>query len=253
MDSNSYIWLMKKKLVLLFCLALLGLLLHGSFSLSKVRSPLTVETKKGASGLSNYIIIYKNTAKIDFEIVRPDKKDSSMLLCIAAAFTKLDNFDIDGLYICKGKTGNKNAKNFTLGGAIKIINGECSIFPTAKGKLLTDSLISDVETQKGSLFQQIQMIENGGVATFKDSLLYLRRGILIFKNGKTAIAESTRPITLKTFAQDLSQFGVKDLLYTDMGSWDEGWYRNPSKGIITPLGNNHSQTGKQSNWVVFRR
>jgi hypothetical protein len=244
---------MKRKFLLIFLPILVGILFYESFSFPVLKSPLTVETKKGASDRSDYIIIYKNNSRIDFETVRPDKKDTTVLLCIAAAFTKLDKYDIDGLYICKGKTGNKDRKNTSLGGAIKIVNGECTIFPTAKGKLLTDSLISSVEQQKGSLFQQIQMIENGGVATFKDSILFLRRGIVIFKNGETAVAESTRPITLKTFANDLAALGAYNLLYTDMGSWDEGWYRSPLNGAITPLGYDHSQTAKQSNWVVFRK
>jgi hypothetical protein len=244
---------MKKKLFLISALAITAILLYESFSAPAVTSPLTVETKKGASGLSSYTIIYKNAAKIDFEITRPDKKDTNILLCIAGAFTGLDKYDIDGLYICKGKTGNKDKVNKTLGGAIAIIEGECTIFPTTKGKLLTTTFTTTIEEQKGSLFQQIQMIENGSVASFKDTLLFLRRGIVVFTNGKTAVVESKTPITLKTFASDVAAFEAKDLLYTDMGAWDEGWYRSPINGSIAPLGYDHSQTARQSNWVVFRR
>lgn len=244
---------MKNKTLFVSIFAFIVVLLYESFSHLPLNSFLTVEIKTGASGLSNYIIIYKNTAKIDFETIRPDQKDANILLCIAAAFTKLDKYDIDGLYICKGKTGNKNAINHSLGGAIKIVNGECSIFPTAKGKLLTDSLISEVEKKKGSLFQQIQMIENGNVASFKDTALFLRRGVVVFKNGKTAIVESKTPITLKIFTKDLAQLGAHNFLYTDMGSWDEGWYRSPDTDKIIPLGYNHSQTARQSNWIIFRK
>jgi hypothetical protein len=221
----------------------------GSFGVSRV--PVSVELKKGASG-NAYTLIYQNSSFISFETSRPDKTDTSIYLCIAAAFTRLDDFSIDGLYICKGKTGNINSVNHTIGGAVKIINGQCSIFPTAKGKALTDSLIRAIENKKGSLFQQIQMIENGSAATFKDVQLFQRRGIVIFKDGRTAIAESVRAITLKTFANDLVGLGAKDLLYTDMGSWDEGWYRN-NEGQLKILGNNRSQTSKQSNWIVFRK
>lgn len=245
---------MKKKFIFLIVPLIITAFLYESFfSSDSGKSPLTIELKAGASGQSNYKIIYKNSSKIDFETVRPNQNDTTVLLCIAAAFTKLDNYAIDGLYICKGKTGNKNEVNHRLGGAIKIINGECSFFGTDKGKLLTDSLITDIEVKKASLFQQILMIENGNVATFKDTILFLRRGIVLFKDGKTAIAESTTPITLKTFASDLAALGAKDLLYTDMGAWDAGWYRNPSNGNVTALGYDHSQTAHQSNWVVFRR
>ena len=213
-------------------------------------SPLTVDTLKGASG-TMYAFIYKNIAKIDYEISRPPVKDTSVYLCIAGAFTQLDNYEIDGLYICKGKTGNRNNVNKTLGGGIKIIDGECEIFPTKSGTLLSDSLISIIENKKGSFFQQIQCITSCEAAHFKDVKLFQRRGIVVLKNGKTAIVESHKIITLKTFSDDLAALGVKDLLYTDMGYWDEGWYRIDGKTIT--IGNYLSQTDKQSNWVVFRK
>jgi hypothetical protein len=217
------------------------------------RNSLTIEQKNGASGLSNYTVIYKNSTKIDFEITRPDIKDTGILLCIPGAFTTLDNYIIDGLYICNGAIGNRDKINRTLGGGIKIINGECTIFHTNYGKLLTDSLLSSIETQKGSFFQQIWMIDNGKIAGFAEDVLTYRRGIAIYKNGKTAIIESLSPVNLKTFATDLGSLGVQNLIYTDMGGWDEGWYRNPDNGNIISLGNSHAQTAKQSNWVVFRK
>ena len=215
-------------------------------------SPLTIETRKGVSG-NEYVLYYKNAAKISFEITRPSKVDTSTLLCIPAAFTVLTDYSIDGLYICKGKTGNKNKINHTIGGAIKLVDGEITIFPSGNGKLLTETLIKTIEDQNGSLFQQIQMIENGKTANFKDVKLFQRRGIVLFKNGKIAIAESKSAITLKVFADDLSTMQAKDLLYTDMGSWDYGWYRDPENGKLIVIGHDHSQTDKQSNWVVFRK
>ena len=230
-----------------------GIIFLGCSASSSYKSPITIEKKTGASGLSDYIIIYKNSAKIDFEITRPDVNDTSILYCGAGAFTTLHKLDIDGLYICKGKTGNRHRINHYLGGGIEMINGECTIFSTAKGKLITDSLVSYVENKRGSFFQQIEMIDSGKCAKYRDSTFFRRRGIVVFKNGKTAIAESTSPILLKTFTEDIAAMGAKELIYTDMGAWDEGWYRNPKSGEMVSLGYDHSQTSKQSNWVVFRR
>ncbi|MFI5148192.1 MAG: hypothetical protein ACHQRM_00550 [Bacteroidia bacterium] len=229
------------------------LLLSGFKIPSSTSSPLTTEVRKGPSGLSDYTIIYKNKGKIGFMTTRPDVKDTTILLSIAGAFTRLTDYGIDGLNICNGKTGNKDRMNHTLGGAIKIVDGECSFFATNKGSRLTDSLIASLEQKKASLFQQILMIDKGLVAHFKDTLLFVRRGVVQFAKGRTAIIESTKPITLKTFASDLHSFGVQELLYTDMGSWDEGWYRNPLTGALMPLGYDHSRTNKQSNWVIFRK
>ena len=233
-----------------FTLSLICFFIY-AFSGDGIKSPLSTETLKAKSG-NEYLVIYKNSSKIDFEISRPEKKDTTIYLCIAGAFTTLDNYSIDGLYISKGKTGNKNIINHSVGGAIKMINGQCEIFSSNKGKLLNDSLISEIENKSGSLFQQIQMIENGIAAKFKDTKLFQRRGIIIFKNGKTAIAESKNAITLKVFADDLAELGTNNLLYTDMGAWDEGWYKNENGKMIS-LGYNHSETSKQSNWVVFRK
>src|SRR6185312_1324274 len=209
---------------------------------SNYHSPLTVEVKHGKSGQSDYSVFYKNTAKIDFEIKRPDKNDTTVLLCIPAAFTTLDKYDVDGLYICKGSIGKSKRVNHHLGGGIKIMNGECTIFGTNDGKLITDSLIDAIVAAKGSFFQQICMIDSGKAAHFKPNELTYRRGIAIFNNGKTAIIESTSPIDLSTFASDAVSFGVIYLLYTDMGAWDEGWYRNPKNGDIVVLGYSKSQT-----------
>jgi len=241
-----------KRIVIAVVFIAIGLWGFTMLNGAKVNS-LTIEQKAGASGLSKYTIIYKNSAKIDFEITRPDIKDSDILLCIPGAFTTLDNYIIDGLYICKGTVGNKDKANRTLGGGIKIINGNCSIFNTYYGKLLTDSLLNSIETLKGSFFQQICMIDSGKIPHFKEDVLTYRRGIAIFKNGKTAIIESISPVNLKTFANDLAALGVQNLIYTDMGGWDEGWYRNPDNGNIISLGTSHAQTVKQSNWVVFKR
>ena len=212
---------------------------------------LKIENKKTKSGYS-YTIFYKNNLKLDVSLARPEKTDNNILLCVAGAFTDLKNYMVDGLYIEKGKVSNKNKINLTLGGAIKIIDDDCQIFPTDKGKLLTDSLINFVATKKGSLFQQIQMIEKGSGAKYKDVKLFQRRAIVKFKNNITAIVESYENITLSVFTSDLLELGAYDALYTDMGAWDEGWYRNPTDNKIITIGRMKTQTDKQCNWVIFK-
>ncbi len=212
---------------------------------------LRTEQKISASGI-HYSLFYQDKLKIDFETKRPDKKDPTIYLCIAAAFTKLTDYTIDGTYAKNGKAYNQRAINHTLGGAIKIINNTCEIFPTHKGKLINDSLLNLINAKKGSFFQQIQMIENGKSANFIDKKIFQRRGIAIFKNGSTAIIESKEAITLAVFAKDLVSMNVYNFLYTDMGSWDEGWIRK-SNSEITIIGQNLSETKYQSNWIVFRK
>lgn len=214
-------------------------------------SGMSVEKKKTKSGY-NYTLFYKNNLKIDVSQKRPEKTDKNIFLSFAGAFTDLQTLSVQGLYINNGKVFNKNNINHSLGGAIKIINGECEIFPTNKGKVLNDSLIDMIVSKNGSLFQQIQMIEKGSGAKYKDVKLFQRRAIVKLKGNKTAMIESYENITLATFTTDLLELGAIDALYTDMGAWDEGWYRNPSDNKIITIGRMKTQTDKQCNWVVFK-
>ena len=161
---------------------------------------LIVEKKKTKSGY-NYTIFHKENLKMDLTLKRPEKTDNTIQLCIAGAFTDLQNYSPDGLLIENGKVVNKNKINNTIGGAIKIINGECELIPTNKGKLLTDSLINFVVAKKGSLFQQILMIEKGIGSKYKDVKLFQRRAIVKLKGKKTAIIESYENITLRHLQQ----------------------------------------------------
>jgi len=140
-----------------------------------------------------------------------------------------------------------------LGGVFYIENNSCKIFQSNNGKLFNDSLLAIVKSQKASFFQQIQCIEKGKAAKFKDKKLFQRRGIAILKDNSIAIIESTEAITLEVFSNDVVLLNVRQLIYTDMGAWDEGWYRNPVNNIPIKIGKDLSQTAKQSNWIVFRK
>jgi hypothetical protein len=213
---------------------------------------ISVESKIGKSK-TTYTFINKNNCKISFETKRPDKADQNILVCIPAAFTNLNNLKVDGIYSVNGITRNKDVINKTLGGVFYIENNSCRILQSNNGKLFNDSLLAIVKSQKASFFQQIQCIENGKAAKFKDKKLFQRRGIAILKDNSVAIIESTEAITLEVFSNDLVLLNVRQLIYTDMGAWDEGWYRNPVNNIPIKIGKDLSQTDKQSNWIVFRK
>lgn len=213
---------------------------------------ISVETKIGKSK-TNYTFIKKNNCKISFETKRPNNTDQNILVTIPAAFTNLNNLKVDGIYSVDGIIRNKNVINNSLGGVFYIENNSCKIFQSKKGKLFNDSLLAIVKNQKASLFQQIQCIENGTAAKYKDKKLFQRRGIAILSDNSIAIIESLEAITLEVFSNDLVLLNVKQLIYTDMGAWDEGWYRKPLNNALIKIGKDLSQTAKQSNWIVFRK
>lgn len=193
--------------------------------------------------------MFLNGAHLGFTTMRPSKKDSSVLLCFPAAFT-MKNGKIGGIYIADGKVFNKKLVDRGLGGAAKMIGARLEIFPTDYGKLLTDDLLDDIAKQNGTLFQQFQAVENGSPSKFKDRSSFQRRGIAVLKDGSIAVIESVDSITLTTFAEDAAALGVRDLIYTDMGAWSEGWVRNPKDGEVLPIGNDRQMTDQQTNWVV---
>jgi len=216
-----------------------------------------VEQKKASSG-NHYTIIYKGEATTKFTTKRPDKKDKTILCCIAAAFTRLDDGKVDGVYAIEGKVSNIEFSNYHLGGGILLNDKGCEIFPiklqpsspeSSKIFPLSPELQKKITEGKYSFFQQIQLIVNGKAEKFKDTQLFQRRAVVILNDKKVAIIESAEPITLAAFSTDLVELGAYNALYTDMGAWDEGWYRT-DKGIKI-IGTSKSQTEKQSNWVVF--
>ncbi|MES2516309.1 MAG: hypothetical protein V4580_19295 [Bacteroidota bacterium] len=213
---------------------------------------ISIETKTGKSS-THYTVIKKNTCSISFTDKRPDNNDPSVMVCIPAAFTNLQNLKVDGIFAVNGEVKNMQVINKTLGGVFYVDKNTCRMFQSGKGKLFNDSLISLAKKNKASFFQQIQCVQNGKAASFKDEKIFQRRGIAILNDNSIAIIESKEAITLKVFSEDLVLLGVKQLIYTDMGAWDEGYYKDPKTHKTVIMGYDLSQTDKQSNWVVFKK
>lgn len=246
---------MKRALWLVVTLPILLLIViafvmsSSSVTASSVRPIITIEEKTGSSG-TKYTVYSKGNYSVDFAVSRPDANDSKIVFCIPAAFTTTD-YRVDGVYICKGKMGNANEVNNRIGGAFQISAGQGKIFPTKGGKLLTPAFLQQVVAQKGSLFQQFQVVLDGKGEKFTDNCRAQRRGIAVFGDGKMAVLESHDSITLTTLGTDAAAMGVQNLIYCDMGPWSEGWYRaTDGKSII--IGQDRSMTFRQTNWVVFR-
>jgi hypothetical protein len=201
-----------------------------------------------------YTVYYLLQNKVELRDQRPSKKDSAVLLCIPAAFTQLDDGSIDGLFIIDGKITNRKKINHHLGGGLLVVNNKLSILKTDDGKLLTESWQDSIVALKGSFLQQIQMVRHKVALDFnKDQKLFQRRAVVMYADSSVAVVESKNRITLQEFADDLVKMKVMDAIYTDMGSYDEGWVREPANGKITVIGQNRMETAKQSNWVVFTK
>lgn len=243
---------MRKTVISLVCSCLLVSLAFdfcGGYAAQAVSKSLIVSTLTGASG-TGYHIYDKGDLRLEWHLKRPDKNDSSIKFCIPAAFTTTTG-TVVGIYAENGKVGNRKAISKPIGGAILIEGGKFMIFPSGNGAKFTPAFIASVETRKASMFQQFQVVQNGTPASFRDQKSFQMRAIVRFTDGREGVVESDTAITFKTFNADLAAMGVKDALYTDMGAWDEGWYRDPKTGKIVTIGNDRSKTSKQTNWVTF--
>lgn len=210
---------------------------------------LEIKAMKTPSG-NEYTLFYQGDLAATFELKRPKQTDNSVLFCIPCAFTSYVG-SIDGVYIYDGKVHHRHFVSDQIGGAGIIQNGNFELIPTDKGKVLTNNFLNDLAKKRATLFQQFLIVQDGVPAHFKDKTLFQRRAITKMKDGQTAIVESKSAITLSQFAQDLKDAGAKNALYTDMGAYDEGWYRDADKAVKS-IGLDRSLTSKQTNWLTFR-
>ncbi len=210
---------------------------------------LEVKSIKTPSG-NEYTLFYQGDLAATFELKRPKQTDNAILFCIPCAFTSYVG-SIDGVYICDGKVHHRHFVSDQIGGAAIIQNGNFELIPTDKGKVLTNNYLNELAKKRATLFQQFLIVQDGVPAHFKDKTLFQRRAIAKMKDGQTAIFESKTAITLSQFGQDLKDAGARNALYTDMGAYDEGWYRDSEK-VVKPLGLDRSLTNKQTNWLTFR-
>jgi hypothetical protein len=185
---------------------------------------------------------------------RPLKTDSNVVLCCAAAFTRLENDAIDGLFVMKGKPVITKV-NRGLGGGITIPHDgnvlKCFIQGTEMGSKLDTVFIAKIIADSSSFFQQIQLNRDGLPLVFRKDVSRFQRRAVCILNRKAVIAESKYACTLQEFANALDSAGIDNSIYLDMGSWDEGWFRRKS-GKIETIGLLRTATRRQSNWFVFR-
>jgi hypothetical protein len=216
-----------------------------SENINKIMEVTSLENNKGCT----YTFINISGFNYSFETTRPSSSLKENILCIPAAFTDLNNGKIDGVYVSQASKNKINKVNPYLKGLLFATN-ENIINIDQKEKIKNlDSLIDKTEN---CLFQQILLVNNG-VSLYRDNKnldKFQRRCVAKFKEGDYII-ETNCAITMKEFSNDLVDFGVTMAIYTDMGSYDEGWYKSGPN--IVKIGLNKSNTKKQSNWFLVKQ
>ena len=218
---------------------LLLILLYAFPNLSPIHNQGTTQNE------TNRINIYPlGSNKIDFRLIRPDKLDNRNRLCVPAAFTSKNNKP-EGLIYLNGKL-TSGQKPSSGKGLVIISLGEIEI----RNINQLGQFLNSRKDSKFSLFQQWYLIEKNkrGENPFPKSKLQMR--VVAKIKNETFVIESDSNVDSEQFISALVNMGVSDAVYLDMGSWSEGWYKD-SDNKIKSIGNDKSNTKRQTNWILF--
>jgi hypothetical protein len=188
-----------------------------------------------ARGGAVYTVYPQDHYAIGFVTSRPSTSDPNVVFSVAAAFTGTTN-RVVGIYVADGTVGNRKSISKGIGGVVIIESGNAHLLASNKAAVLTPDFTKRVEKNKGSLFQQFLLINDGKPTAFKDKGKSRRRALVEFKSGKWGVVETSKPITINAVNQELVTMGAKTALYLDMGGWDEGWYRDATTGKPITIG-----------------
>lgn len=210
--------------------------------LNEIDTDYFVRTEVQFVGQDKYTIMFLDSLEIDLRLARP-KLNGKSILCVAAAYTKLNEYTVDGCFVGQGIVLNKDELNPTLKGVLIKNDSGMAILKSSdidiKRSLLNATL----------LFQQSGLIFSNDVQIYNDVAEFQRRALVRFKNDVWAVIENEERKTLDAFSLDLKRLGVVDAINLDMGAWDEGWVVTRSE--LLSLGKFKTRTNRQSNWLVF--
>ena len=156
--------------------------------------------------------------KILFTNQRPNSSDPNIIGCFPAAYT--------------GENG---------------IIGHYSTGKKREG--ISDYRYATINLDGNTHFQQVTLVKNHQPKKFDDKRRRYRKA-LCKKHGRYYIIQSTYPITLNSFAENLTD---NDFAWNlDMGSYSYGWYKKDGK--LHPVGiSAFWNKAKQSNWIVIKK
>lgn len=199
----------------------------------------------------NLRIYYPQYSSIDLTCgVMPSKDDSDVIFVAAAAFTmeKLNTFkhtNIAGDHVTKGKREHGSANTANTG---------AFVFYNGKGKFLYQDYSSELDsaaTHGGCGFGQGMIIHQGEKVPHSRSKSDVREFRALCEiDGVIAVVDSKGRVKFGDFINDLSNLGVTEALYIDMGGWKYSWYRD-ADGSPIEIYKAEEYTKYATNWITF--
>lgn len=186
-------------------------------------------------------------------IDRPSEADTSIMLCMAAAFThdalvEFGHENIDGNHVASG-VFYEGARSKDLTGIFLWSEGGF-LFATNNNSQITEHTADEYVTA----FEQAMVILDGKKADFPVKKYYevaQHYRVLAEWQGHICMIESDI-CTMDVFTDAMLAVGVTNAIYTDMGGWKFAWYRD-ADGRVKHIHSAEPKTKYQSNWLCFIR
>lgn len=189
--------------------------------------------------------------------VRPSRNDESIVLCVAAAFTKdrhpkFSHNRIAGVHLVHGVLYN-GYKDAHVNGSFAFFDGEHH-FALKEDR----SLARKAQQRKGAFFMQNmvifnhQEVEEGKMYEGRQDKVVTWFRCLAEKDGKLYVYQSRQQQSFRSFVDDLLATGVTNALYLDMGGWKHSWYRD-ANGRLVIFFPEETDSKYQTNWLVGSR
>lgn len=184
-------------------------------------------------------------------IDRPSENDSSILLCMAGAFThdallEFGHENIDGNHVADGVFYN-GAYSKDLTGVFMWCE-EDHVFDMCANSQIGEHTAMQYVTA----FEQAMVIWKGKKADFPIKKYYQvaqHYRVLAEWQGRICMIESDIT-TMDVFVDAMLAAGVSNAIYTDMGGWKFAWYRD-ADGKVRHIHPVEPKTKYQSNWLCF--
>ena len=179
---------------------------------------------------------------------RPSRDDESVLMCVAAAFQSsyqlgFSEDNVVGWHTSKGRL-ERGAPQDDLG-AFTYVDGVARIWDVDEA----EDAVREAAKKGGLGYQSFVVLKDGERGSFRTHEFRCFR-VLAILDGRACIIDSRTLMHFDEFVQRLRDFGVRDAIYSDMGSgWNYSWYRDadgrPQTIIGLPWPFSH-------NWLTFQ-
>jgi len=191
-----------------------------------------------------YRVFSPGKGHIALRLSPPAQSDPHVLLSVAGTYTSPRDH-VEGTVIVDGELRSDDRRAWE--GVLLLQEGRARI-ERRGADTFSRAAMASYRQRRASLLQGHLLVYGAEPRPLKPSLALHRRALAT--HGDAAfIVDSHSPVPLPTFAADLVELGAERALNLDMGAWSAGFYR-AAQGTPVPLGQDHSATAQQSNWLV---